>query len=171
MAQKTPVGKGLHIFEVSRSYSVRHAIFGRTPLGEWSARRKNSWLHTTLTTDRQISMPEVGFEPAIPKCGRSQTPLFRLLTICVLKERSLVLYCTVQSRSYENSMFDIATLLFRLLFSNFRDWCRWSGMRWRGWTVGFPHSSAVLWLTLSSGKFSVPLNDDKWLHNLLNEII
>ena len=103
-------------------------------------------------------MPAAGFEPAIPTCGRPQTPLFRLLTMCVLEEHSLVLYCTVQSRSYENSMFEIATVLFRLLFSNFRDWCRWSGTRWRGRRVGFPHSSAIVRITLSSVKFSVPFN-------------
>ena len=70
-------------------HTQRRTTVGRTPLGEWSARRRDlyltpTWQHTTLTTDkypcprwdsnhlsrraacgRSISMPPVGFEPTI----------------------------------------------------------------------------------------------------------
>ena len=36
---------------------------GRTPLDEWSARRRDLFLTTHNTHNRQISMPQVGFEP------------------------------------------------------------------------------------------------------------
>jgi hypothetical protein len=38
---------------------------GRTPLDEWSARRRDLYLTTHNTHDRQISMPPVGFKPTI----------------------------------------------------------------------------------------------------------
>jgi hypothetical protein len=45
---------------------------GRTPLDEWSARRRDLYLTTHHTHNRQISMPPVGFEPIIPASGRPQ---------------------------------------------------------------------------------------------------
>jgi hypothetical protein len=42
--------------------------FGRTPLDEWSARRRDLYLRTHNTHRRQSFMPQVvGFEPAIPE--------------------------------------------------------------------------------------------------------
>ena len=38
---------------------------GRTPLDEWWARRRDLYLTTHDTHNRQISMPPVGFEPTI----------------------------------------------------------------------------------------------------------
>jgi hypothetical protein len=38
---------------------------GRTPLDEWSARRRDLYLTTHDIHNRQISMPSVGFEPTI----------------------------------------------------------------------------------------------------------
>jgi len=36
-----------------------------TPLDEWSARRRDLYLTTHSTHNRQISMPPVGYEPTI----------------------------------------------------------------------------------------------------------
>jgi len=47
----------------------RRTTVGRTPLDEWSARCRDLWHHTTLTTD----MPPVGFEPTISAGERPQT--------------------------------------------------------------------------------------------------
>jgi len=49
------VGQGLLIVNISRSLSVRQTTVGRTPLDEWSARRRDLKLitHTTVTTDRK----------------------------------------------------------------------------------------------------------------------
>jgi hypothetical protein len=46
---------------------------GRTPLDEWSARRRDLYLTTHNTHNRQTSMPPVGFEPTISTGERSQT--------------------------------------------------------------------------------------------------
>ena len=46
---------------------------GGTPLGEWSACRRDLYLTTHNTCDRQTSMPPVGFEPTISAGERLQT--------------------------------------------------------------------------------------------------
>jgi hypothetical protein len=46
--------------------TLRHTTVGRTPLDEWSARRRNLYLTTHNTHKTQISMPAAGFEPPIP---------------------------------------------------------------------------------------------------------
>jgi len=46
-------------------HTQRRATIGRTPLDEWSARRRDLYLTTHNTHNRQISMPSVGFEPTI----------------------------------------------------------------------------------------------------------
>jgi len=46
-------------------YTWRHTTVGRTPLDEWSARRRDLYLTTHDTHNRQISMPLVGFKPTI----------------------------------------------------------------------------------------------------------
>ena len=59
------VGQGLLIAEVWRS-TLRHAALGRNPLDEWSARRRDLYLTTHKTYNRQIFMASGGFEPTIP---------------------------------------------------------------------------------------------------------
>ena len=68
-----PVGQGLLIHEVSRSHTHRRTTVGRTPLDEWSARRRDLYLTTHNTHNRQTSMPPVGFEPKISAGERPQT--------------------------------------------------------------------------------------------------
>ena len=51
----------------------RHTTFGRTPLVEWSARRRDLYLTTYNTHNRQTSMLLVGFEPIISAGKRLQT--------------------------------------------------------------------------------------------------
>ena len=46
-------------------HTQRPSTVGRTPLDEWSARRRDLYLTTHDTHNRQISMPPVGFEPTI----------------------------------------------------------------------------------------------------------
>jgi len=54
-------------------YHTQHTIVGRTPLGEWSARRRDLYLTTHNTHNRQTSMPPVGFEPTISAGKQPQT--------------------------------------------------------------------------------------------------
>jgi len=51
----------------------RRTTVGRTPLDEWSARRRDLYLTTHNTHNRQISMPPVGFKPTISAGERPQT--------------------------------------------------------------------------------------------------
>ena len=54
-----------HPFLMFLDHTQRRTTVGRTPLDEWSARRRDLCLTTHDTHDRQISMPPVGFEPTI----------------------------------------------------------------------------------------------------------
>ena len=54
-------------------HTRRRTTVGRTPLDEWSARRRDLYLTTHNTHNRQISMPPVGFEPTISVGERPQT--------------------------------------------------------------------------------------------------
>jgi hypothetical protein len=62
IAQQTLVDQGLLITEDSRSHSVLHNILGNTPLNEWSARRRDLYLTTHNTHNRQTSMLQAVFE-------------------------------------------------------------------------------------------------------------
>ena len=46
-------------------HTQRRATVGTTPLDEWSVRRRDLYLTTHNTHNRQTSMPPVGFEPTI----------------------------------------------------------------------------------------------------------
>jgi hypothetical protein len=66
-----PSGSGPHY----RGFTIilRHTTLGRTPLDEWSARRRDLYLTIHNTHNRQTSMPPVGFEPIIPASEWPQT--------------------------------------------------------------------------------------------------
>jgi hypothetical protein len=54
-----------HLFLMFLDHTQRRSTVGRTPLDEWSARRRDLYLTTHDTHNRQISMPPVGFEAKI----------------------------------------------------------------------------------------------------------
>ena len=54
-------------------HTQRRITVGRTPLDEWSARRRDLYLKTRNTHNRQTSMPPVGFELTISAGERPQT--------------------------------------------------------------------------------------------------
>ena len=61
--------------EVSRSHKISSThSHRRTPLHEWSARRRGRYLHNKHK--RRTSMPSAGFEPIIPAVERLQTYAF-----------------------------------------------------------------------------------------------
>jgi len=51
---------------------IRHITVGRTLLDEWSARRRDLYLTTHKTYNRQTSIPPVGFKPTISAHERPQ---------------------------------------------------------------------------------------------------
>jgi hypothetical protein len=54
-------------------HTQRRATVGRTPLDEWSARRRDLYLTTHNTHNRQTFMPPVRFEPTVSAGERPQT--------------------------------------------------------------------------------------------------
>jgi len=62
-----------HPFLIFLDHTQRRSTVGRTPLDEWSAHRRDLYLTTHDTHNRQISMPPVGFEPTI-SAGERQPP-------------------------------------------------------------------------------------------------
>jgi hypothetical protein len=54
-------------------HTQRRTTVGRTTLDEWSDRRRDFYLKTRDTHNRQISMPPVGFEPKI-LAGDARSP-------------------------------------------------------------------------------------------------
>ena len=54
-------------------HTQRRTTVGRTPLNEWSARRRDLYLATHNTHNRRTCMSPVGFEPTISAGERLQT--------------------------------------------------------------------------------------------------
>ena len=61
-----------HSFLMFLDHTQRRSTVSRTPLEEWSAGRRDLYLTTHDTHNRQISMPPVGFEPTISAGERPQ---------------------------------------------------------------------------------------------------
>jgi hypothetical protein len=54
-------------------HSQRCSTVSTTPMDGWSARRRDLYLTTNNTHNRQTSMPPAGFEPSFPAIERPQT--------------------------------------------------------------------------------------------------
>jgi hypothetical protein len=75
------------IFLMFLYYTQRRTTVGRTPLDERSSRRRELYLTTHDTHNRQISMPPVGFKPTISVGERQQAAGFeshRGMDICLM---------------------------------------------------------------------------------------
>jgi len=59
-----------HPFLMFLDHTQWRTTVGRTPLDEWSAHRRDLYLTTHDTHNRQISMPPVGLEPTISSGAR-----------------------------------------------------------------------------------------------------
>ena len=74
-------------------HTQRRTTVGRTPLDEWSARRRGLYLTPHNIHNRQITMPPKGFEPKISAGERPQTyALDRAATGMGNKKQILVIY-------------------------------------------------------------------------------
>jgi hypothetical protein len=93
-----------------------HTTLGRTPLDEWSARRRNLYLTTRNTHMKQTSMTPAGFEPAIPESERPQTHslhgavsgtsiLRYLLTLLYSKIHNICILCMYKMRGFQNYLY------------------------------------------------------------------
>ena len=61
-----------HLFLMFLDHTQRRSTVGRTPLDEWSVRRRDFYLTTHDNHNRRISMPPGGFEPTITAGERPQ---------------------------------------------------------------------------------------------------
>jgi hypothetical protein len=73
VALRPNAGHGLLILEVFLDHTQRRTTVGKTPLDEWSARRRDLYLTTHNTYKRQIPMLPVRFEPTFSAGKRPQT--------------------------------------------------------------------------------------------------
>jgi len=73
LAQKTHQWARASSFTRFLDHTQRHTRVGRTPLDEWSAPRKDLYLTTYNSHNRETSMLPVGFEPTNPASERPQT--------------------------------------------------------------------------------------------------
>jgi len=66
-------------------HTQRRATVGRTSLDEWPIRRRDIYLTTHNSHNRQTTMPPVGFEPTISAGERPKTYAYcdRHLCVCV----------------------------------------------------------------------------------------
>jgi len=71
MVRQPPRGPGPHY----RGFTItlRHTTLGKTPLDEWSTHRRDLYLTTHNTHNKQVSLTSAGFQPAIPSSERPQT--------------------------------------------------------------------------------------------------
>ena len=69
----------MHPFLKFLDHTQRRTTVGKTPLDEWSARRRDLYLTTHDTHNRQISMPPVGFEPTI---SAGERPQVMIVVLC-----------------------------------------------------------------------------------------
>jgi hypothetical protein len=64
-----------HLFLMFLDHTRRRTTVGRTPLDEWSARRRDLYLTTHDTHNRQISMAPVGFDHDLSRwAARGRSP-------------------------------------------------------------------------------------------------
>ena len=81
-----------HLLLKFLDHTQRRTTVGRTPLDEWSARRRDLYLTTHDTHNRQISMPPVGFEPTISAGERN---------VCSITFPSTVLFSTLGLATFQ----------------------------------------------------------------------
>ena len=61
------------VVHITRSHTVGYSKLGRTPLDEWSARRRDLYLTTHNTQNRKTSTLPTGFDPAVQAVEQPQT--------------------------------------------------------------------------------------------------
>ena len=83
-------------------HTQRRTTVGRTPLDEWTARRRDLYLTTHNTHNRQTSMPPMGFEPTVSAGERPLRTARMCTTYCfstttmVARTRRNVTLCVLQ---------------------------------------------------------------------------
>ena len=127
-----------HLFLMFLDHTQRRTTVGRTPLDEWSARRRDLYLTTHDTHNRKISMPPVGFKPKISAGERPQAWGVWIFVCCECRvlsgrglcdelitrpEESYRMWCVVvcdleTSRMGAPYVYDISRLRVKGIYSN-----------------------------------------------------
>jgi hypothetical protein len=101
LGSPTPSGSGPHHYR-GFMITLRHSTLGKTPLDEWSARRRNLYLSTQNSPKREIIIPPMRFKPAIPSKRATADPRLRLAAIRIgsrstvpFKNKTLSVYMAV----------------------------------------------------------------------------
>jgi hypothetical protein len=81
-----------HLFLIFLDHTQRRSTVGRTPLDEWSARRRNIYLTTHDTHNRQISMPPVGFEATV-SAGERPAATYLMRSCLQIPPGALIFVC------------------------------------------------------------------------------
>ena len=81
-------------------HTQQRTTVGRTPLYEWSARRRDLYLTTHNTHNRQTSMTPMGFKPTMSAGERPQTHALRPRGQCDRHKAPLIYTNTVQYGCY-----------------------------------------------------------------------
>ena len=111
-------------------HTQRRTTVGRTPLDEWSARRRDLYITTHNTHNRQTSTPPVEIEPTISAGERPQTySLVRAVTgsgitcrISATNPNTCVIMCCIlhtSSETWHFRIFKLTTCLNWILKSEF----------------------------------------------------
>ena len=110
-----------HPFLMFLDHTQRLSTVGRTPLDERSARRRDLYLTTHDTHDRQISMPPVRFEPKIldlalvDVVSKSRKFLLLWILVCVL----IPWPCLGLSACYIASIISLQVVYFKIFVSRY----------------------------------------------------
>jgi len=87
---KAPQWARASSFTRSLVHTQRRSVVGRTPLDEWSARRKDLYLTTHNAHNRQTSMTPVGLEPTIWAGERPLGPAFENIYLKFYEENIII---------------------------------------------------------------------------------
>ena len=85
------------------NHTQRRTTVGRTPLDEWSAHRRDLYLATHNTHNRQTSTPPVGFESTISAGERPQTYALDRAATGAGRPSGSPSKCSVQAKSWSSS--------------------------------------------------------------------
>jgi hypothetical protein len=96
-----PTRARAYSFTMFLNHTQRHTTVGRTPLDEWSAGHRDTYLTARITNKRKISMSQPGFELAHSAGERPQTyaldrapiGIFVFFTFSLLASVSFVVVC------------------------------------------------------------------------------
>jgi hypothetical protein len=108
LAQRPPSGPESPHSRVFLDHTQRRTTIGRNPLDGWSVRRRELYLTTHNTHNRQPSIPPVGFEPTISAGERPQTYVVDWAATGTGKV-SLTGRCFLEDRCYNTGIRSLST--------------------------------------------------------------